>query len=283
MRADTQSHKTTWLRAIQRQVNSQNEKRKAKDSPPESAPPARQSTAAPKPPTPSVAPEPEPEPEVISAQVAEAEVDANVAATEEMTEMITRLSMQMERPDPDQMANWEEAVIAETPEDALVTEGGSRASIIAINNIRMSMMMTAPAPSELAEEPVAEVQPEDEEDVTYDTFQGLEIKDDAVVDANDEMTLTAAEYIAPEPEPEPEADIYEAEPELYEPEQPTQPSSKASTSAAREAYEAAARGGLASKFDRPLAKRIVPIVAESHVGSQVIKIETKTKAKKRYI
>jgi hypothetical protein len=56
-----------------------------------------------------------------------------------------------------------------------------------------------------------------------------------------------------------------------------------STPSAREAYEAAARGGLASKFNRPLAKRVVPIIPESHVGSQVLKIEGKTKNTRRFI
>jgi len=281
MRADTQSHKSTWLRAIQRQVNSQNEKRKAKDAPPPEPKAASAAPAASSAPAPAPVPEPVEE-EVISEQVKEAESEPAVANTsQEMSEMISRLSMQMERPDPDTMANWEEPlVMTETADEALVTEGGSRASIIAINNIRMSMMMAPPTPAELAAEPPVE---EEEEDVTFDTFQGLEVSDDAVMDGNDDTPLTAAAEIPWEPEPEPEPEqytSYEPEPESYSNSSSAQASS---TPSAREAYEAAARGGLASKFNRPLAKRVVPIIPESHVGSQVLKIEGKTKNTRRFI
>lgn len=132
------------------------------------------------------------------------------------------------------------------------------------------------------------------------------------MDGNDDTPLTAADEIPWEPEPEPEPEEqYSYEPEVIEIYSTflvlnsflrfpflislsnsfcTQPETNSSSSAppsaiqaARDAYESAARGGLASRFDRPLAKRVVPIVPESHVGSQVLKIEGKTKGARRFI
>lgn len=294
MRADTQSHKTTWLKAIQRQINSQNEKRRVALNPPEPAAPApapapvaapaasRASTSAP-------APAPAPVPaavveETISEPVdSEPEPTVNASAevsapTAEITEMIARLSMQMERPDPDAVANWEEPLIVETPEDAAVAEGGSRASVIAINNIRMSMMMAPPPAAEIAQEP-----PQEDEDITYDTFQGLEVKDDAPMDADGEMVLTAGEEIYQPPEPEEQEQQQQEEEQVeestYAPEEPASaPLSPGGSSSYQPVSKAPAstRQAMESKFSRPLAKRVVPIIAESHVGAQVLKIEKKT-------
>lgn len=255
MRADTQSHKTTWLRAIQRQVTSQNEKRRGDNSPRVDVAKQEQAAAGPPAPAPIPAPAPTrvsmheaarlsvaayeaaekeisaPAEEVAPEEVAEVEeaVMEEPAPDDEVAELVRRYSQQLvaeaQSSDSAPVENtWEEPVVEETEEDLLQTEGGSRASIVIVNTrasmqARASMGMSA-APTAVEMKEAERLIEEEEAPETEDVFQGLEVTGDAPVNEGEEVVLTAAAPLPIEEEPpEEEAAVDEYEPEpVREPE-----------------------------------------------------------------
>ncbi len=143
MRADTQSHKATWLRAIQRQVNYQTEKANAPrvdasaKAAPAAAEPARKPTVVSAPAPVPVKQEVEPEPEV-------AEPEVELESTAEVTEMIRRYTI-IDPPAPITQSsgnNWEEAakggVLADEEAQAEIsnhtTPSGRRNSVVMVSS-----------------------------------------------------------------------------------------------------------------------------------------------------
>ncbi len=210
MRADTLSHKTTWIRAIQRQITIQNEKRRGEvsevievtpiaddtKSVPASAPVLATSNNAPATTTATVTttasksePEIEPEPENADLEPETTEPGPPLETTDEMADLIRRFSLEAagEKEDVELTMRWEEPGVEETPETA---EGGrssliGRSSIVGYGSMvtRSSLIPTTSAAvgggtsngDANREGGGAPILPEVEGETTSAVFQGLEI------------------------------------------------------------------------------------------------------------
>lgn len=267
MRADTQSHKATWLRAIQRQVSYQTEKAAAPrvdtsvKSAPEPAAAARKPTVVSAPAPVPVKQEVEPEPEV-------AEPEEELEATAEVTEMIRRYTI-IDPPAPITQSsggnNWEEAakggVLADEEAQSEIinhtSASGRRNSVVMVSSAGEHYVADV---SELSET----IDSARSEDITEDVFQGLEITADAPTDEHGEALLTAGGHLEvkmPEKEddPEPEEDLQHL--------------------AAKLSPRSGGASALEQKVGRQLAKRTVPISKDTKVGAIVVNVFDR----KRYI
>ena len=208
MRADTLSHKATWLRAIQRQVSIQTEKAEAakKEGGGAQAEPTVFKTPAPM--------KPEPEPEV---ETAEPDPDVVDEPTAEVTEMIRKYTIVDGPPLPEPIpAEWNETEtknaqvadeeLTEELEEELINQRNSAGRKNSVAMVTSSGELFLADASEGPPVPQVIVQ---ESEISEDVFQGLMISDDAQLDENGEAVLSAGHKLVPkarEKELDPEAD-----------------------------------------------------------------------------
>ena len=208
MRADTLSHKATWLRAIQRQVSIQTEKAEAakKEGGGAQAEPTVFKTPAPM--------KPEPEPEV---ETADPDPDVVDEPTAEVTEMIRKYTIVDGPPLPEPIpAEWNETEtknaqvadeeLTEELEEELINQRNSAGRKNSVAMVTSSGELYLADASEGPPVPQVIVQ---ESEISEDVFQGLMISDDAQLDENGEAVLSAGHKLVPkarEKELDPEAD-----------------------------------------------------------------------------
>ena len=244
VRTDTQGHKNTWIRAIQRQIDAQNAKRRNADAPGEVTDGLDLAAAKTRAPSRSIAPakrepDPEPEPDL------DPEPEPNITESEpEVVNMIRRYSIEAQEEYEAQPVPVDHGWDGEANPEAEASNQAA-ADAAARQEYEEAVRQT-----EMEAEPHEPPHPyEEDPNIVVEMFQGLEIAaTPRVIDGNvEELTLTAAEPVPEHEEPVHHEDV--------------SPSAKTNS--------------LAERLGRPLAKRTVEIRPDTKVGAEIIKINKK--------